>query len=134
MKNPIKHFFSTEAAEGYVPNRELLCYATALAGQNMTYSLVSKWIFYFCTNILLALILSFPMGGNGIALALSLASLLNTVFLFIFMKKMAAIEVERLARGTLLYGLKMLLLSVIAAAPTCFVHKALCGILTVTET
>lgn len=52
MKNPIKHFFSTEAAEGYVPNRELLCYATALAGQNMTYSLVSKWIFYFCTNIL----------------------------------------------------------------------------------
>ena len=52
MTNPIKHFFSTEAEEGYVPNRELLCYATALAGQNMTYSLVSKWIFYFCTNIL----------------------------------------------------------------------------------
>ena len=82
----------------------------------------------FCTNILLALILSFPMGGNGIALALSLASLLNTVFLFIFMKKMEAIEVGRLVRGTLLYGLKMLLLSVIAAAPTYFVHKALCNI------
>ncbi len=52
MTNPIRHFFSTEAREGYVPNREMLSYATALAGQNMTYGLVSKWIFYFCTNIL----------------------------------------------------------------------------------
>ena len=82
----------------------------------------------FCSNILLVLILARPMGGNGIALALSLASLLNTLFLFIFMKKMEAIEVGRLARGTLLYAIKMSLLSVIAAIPTYFAHKALCVI------
>ena len=82
----------------------------------------------FVSNILLVFILSKPMGGNGIALALSLASLLNTVFLFIFMKKMEAIEVGRLSRGTLLYALKMCVLSVIASVPTYFAHKALCGI------
>ncbi len=81
----------------------------------------------FCSNILLVFILSKPMGGNGIALALSLASLLNTVFLFIFMKKMEAIEVGRLARGTLIYTLKMCVLSVVAALPTYFVHKTMCG-------
>ena len=80
----------------------------------------------FCSNILLVFILSKPMGGNGIALALSLASFLNTLFLFIFMKKMEAIEVGRLARGTLLYTLRMCILSVIAALPTYFAHKALC--------
>ena len=82
----------------------------------------------FGSNILLVFILSKPMGGNGIALALSLASLLNTVFLFIFMKKMEAIEVGKLVRGTLLYSLKMCVLSVIAAVPTYFVHNALTGL------
>ena len=82
----------------------------------------------FGSNILLVFILSKPMGGNGIALALSLASLLNTVFLFIFMKKMESIEVGRLARGTLIYALKMCVLSVIAAVPTYFVHNALTGL------
>ena len=79
----------------------------------------------FVSNILLVFILSKPMGGNGIALALSLASLLNTVFLFIFMKKMEAIEVGRIARGTLLYAFKMSVLSVVASVPTYFAHKAL---------
>jgi putative peptidoglycan lipid II flippase len=77
----------------------------------------------FVSNIILVLILSRPMKGNGIALALSVASLLNTVFLFIFMKKMESIEVGKLARGTILYALKMCVFSVIAAIPTYFVHK-----------
>jgi putative peptidoglycan lipid II flippase len=77
----------------------------------------------FASNIILVLILSRPMKGNGIALALSVASLLNTVFLFIFMKKMESIEVGKLARGTILYALKMCVFSVIAAIPTYFVHK-----------
>ena len=82
----------------------------------------------FVSNILLVFILSRPMGGNGIALALSLASLLNTLFLFIFMKKMEAIEVGRLARGTLIYALKMCVLSVVAALPTYYLHKFLVGV------
>ena len=77
----------------------------------------------FASNIILVLILSRPMKGNGIALALSVASLFNTVFLFIFMKKMESIEVGKLARGTILYALKMCVFSVIAAVPTYFVHK-----------
>lgn len=77
----------------------------------------------FGSNIILVLILSRPMKGNGIALALSVASLLNTVFLFIFMKKMESIEVGKLACGTILYALKMCVFSVIAAVPTFFVHK-----------
>lgn len=77
----------------------------------------------FGSNIILVLILSRPMKGNGIALALSVASLFNTVFLFIFMKKMESIEVGKLARGTILYALKMCVYSVIATVPTYFVHK-----------
>ena len=65
------------------------------------------------------------MGGNGIALALSIASLFNTVFLFIFMKKMEAMEIGRLVSGTLLYALKMCIMSVIAAVPCWFAHGAL---------
>jgi putative peptidoglycan lipid II flippase len=63
------------------------------------------------------------MGGNGIALALSLASMFNTIALFIFMKKMEAIEVGKVVKGTILYALKMCVFSVIAAIPTYFVHK-----------
>ena len=77
----------------------------------------------FASNIILVLILSRPMKGNGIALALSVASLFNTIFLFIFMKKMESIEVGKLARGTILYALKMCIFSVIAAVPTYFIHK-----------
>ena len=50
--NPLRFFFSKEADEGYVPNRELLSYSAALAGQNATYGIVNQWIFYFCTNVL----------------------------------------------------------------------------------
>ena len=81
----------------------------------------------FVSNIMLVFILSKPMAGNGIALALSLASLLNTVFLFIFMKKLEAIEVGSITRGTLLYALKMCVLSVIASVPTYFVHNYMCS-------
>lgn len=82
----------------------------------------------FGSNIILVLILSRPMKGNGIALALSIASLLNTVFLFIFMKKMENIEVGKLARGTILYALKMSVFSIVAAVPTYIVHGKLLGI------
>lgn len=52
MKNPIAFFFSKEAPEGYVPNRNLLCYSAALTGQNMAYAFVTGWLSYFMINIL----------------------------------------------------------------------------------
>ena len=45
--------FSKEAkGPGYVPNIEILSYATGLAGQNLTYSYISQWLRYFCINLL----------------------------------------------------------------------------------
>ncbi|MDR2634424.1 MAG: MFS transporter [Clostridiales bacterium] len=39
-------------SEHEVPNRELLRFSTGIAGQNLSYCLVSGWVFYFCTNVL----------------------------------------------------------------------------------
>lgn len=50
--NPFKFFFSKEAEEGYVPNRELFAYSAALAGQNASYGMISQWLNYFMTNVL----------------------------------------------------------------------------------
>ena len=97
--------------------------APAFYAQKKTKLATLAGLVNFGTNILLVLILARPMGGNGIALALSLASMFNTIALFIFMKKMEAIEVGRVVKGTILYTLKMSILSVIAAVPTYFVHK-----------
>ena len=38
--------------EGCAPNRRILQYAIGLTGQNVTYSYISGWLSYFCTNIL----------------------------------------------------------------------------------
>ncbi len=97
--------------------------APAFYAQKKTKLATLAGLVNFGTNILLVLILAKPMGGNGIALALSLASMFNTIALFIFMKKMEAIEVGRVVKGTILYALKMCIYSVIAAVPTYFIHK-----------
>ncbi|MDY4985374.1 MAG: murein biosynthesis integral membrane protein MurJ [Treponema sp.] len=82
-------------------------------------------IISFISNILLVLILVHPMGGNGIALALSIASFINTVFLFIFMRKMEAMNVKKVVISTILYALKMIVYSVIAALPCYFLRPIL---------
>lgn len=82
-------------------------------------------IISFAANIVLALALIKPMGGNGIALALSLASLVNTVFLFIFMRKMNSFNVKQVTKGTVLYILKLTVLSAVAAVPVYFLKPVL---------
>jgi len=52
LKNPIKFFFSKEAEEDYIPNRELLAHSVGLAGQNTAYGFIAGWLFYFCNVIL----------------------------------------------------------------------------------
>lgn len=39
-------------AGGKVPNRNLFAYAAGIAGQNMHYSFINGWLFYFCNNVL----------------------------------------------------------------------------------
>lgn len=82
-------------------------------------------IFSFIANILCALILVRPMRGNGIALALTIASLVNTIFLFIFMTKMEAMNVFMMIKGTILYSLKIIIFSVVASIPCYFLHPIL---------
>lgn len=68
-------------------------------------------------NMVLAVVLSVFMKGKGIALALSLSSAVNTVFLFIFMKKMPSMEYKQIAKNMIFYIIKMTALSVIASCP-----------------
>lgn len=79
-------------------------------------------IISFISNIIFAIALVIPMSGNGIALALSLASAVNTVFLFVFMKKMESFNVGKLIKDELIYILKISLFSLIAVVPTYFVR------------
>ncbi|MBQ4339120.1 MAG: MFS transporter [Clostridia bacterium] len=37
---------------GYVKTKNLFSYAVGLAGQNMTYSYISGWLFYYCASVL----------------------------------------------------------------------------------
>ncbi|WGV72545.1 lipid II flippase MurJ, partial [Treponema pallidum] len=41
----------------------------------------------FVTNIILATLLFIPLGGKGIAFSLSAASMVQTVFLWMFLKR-----------------------------------------------
>lgn len=81
-------------------------------------------IISFVINTILALILVHPMGGNGIALALTIASIVNTILLFAFMKKINSIEFVKIIKTTLLYILKLVVFSVIASVP-CFLLRPL---------
>lgn len=97
----------------------------AFYAQKNTKSPALAGIISFLTNIVLVLILVHPMGGNGIALALSIASFVNTVFLFIFMKKMEAMNIKKVALSTILYALKMIVYSIVAAVPCYFLRPIL---------
>ena len=82
-------------------------------------------IICFGVNIILALALAFPMKGNGIALALTLASAVNTLFLFIFMKKLNSIDAAGIAKKMLVFIIRMIAFSLIAACPTYFARPYL---------
>ena len=48
---------------------------------------------------------------------------MNTIALFAFLKKLESIDVKAAVHQTLLYSLKMIVLSVIASVPALFAHK-----------
>jgi putative peptidoglycan lipid II flippase len=91
--------------------------APAFYAQSDTKSPVKAGIVSFGVNIVLAIALSFPMKGGGIALALSVASAANTVCLMYFLRKKETIDVPKVLRSSIVYALKMLALSAIAAVP-----------------
>jgi len=71
----------------------------------------------FAVNIALALALTGPMRGGGIALALSCASAVNTVFLIAFLGRTGTVSVGPLIRSTGAYALKLTAFSALAAFP-----------------
>ena len=74
----------------------------------------------FFVNILFALILIKPMGGNGIALALTLASIVNTICLFVFLAIKKTCPTKSVVKSTILYSLKMILFSAVSIIPVYF--------------
>jgi len=82
----------------------------------------------FAANITLAAVLVRRFSGAGIALALSAASALNTVMLFVFLKRNPDIVVGRALGSALFYTLKTVLFSCIAALPVYFMSPLLLGL------
>ena len=60
------------------------------------------------------------MGGNGIALALTIASVINTIILLIFLKKNKALDVKNLIFPALLFIAKIFVFSIAASIPLYF--------------
>lgn len=99
--------------------------APAFYAQQNTKLPTTAGIISFVINIIFALALSIPMKGQGIALALSVASLGNTIFLILFMKKMESFDVKGLLKSMGLYIIKIILFSIIAALPVYFLRPVL---------
>ena len=98
--------------------------APAFYAQGNTKSPTLAGILGLAINMIFALILIKPMSGGGIALALTLGSLANSILLFVFLKKNKQIDVKAVVGGTILYSIKMAVLSVIAAIPATLVKNA----------
>lgn len=79
----------------------------------------------FVANMFLAMILVKPMKGGGIALALSLSSLINTCLLFIFLRKKKHVDVGQVLKKTVKYSLKILIFSSIASIPLILIKNPL---------
>lgn len=87
-------------------------------------------IICFGVNMVVAACLAQPFKGAGIAFALSIASAVNTIVLFVFMKKKDIADASFITKGTLLYALRIILFSVIATAAAYLIKKPLAGLFT----
>ena len=99
--------------------------APAFYAQSNSKSPTLAGIFSFCANIILAAVLVHYMHGAGIALALSLAGIINTALLLAFLRKNPNIAVSRALASALFYTLKLIALSAIAVVPVVFLSPVL---------
>ncbi len=79
----------------------------------------------FAANMALAALLVGPLKGGGVALALSLASVLNTVFLLAFLSRNPQVAVGRALRSASIYAAKLTGFSLLAAVPLVFLGDRL---------
>jgi putative peptidoglycan lipid II flippase len=91
--------------------------APAFYAQGNTKSPTLAGIIGFGVNIALALSLVGPLAGSGIALALSAASAVNTLILFVFLKKSGVVAaMGTILKPSLTYTAKITVFSLAAAA------------------
>ena len=102
--------------------------APAFYAQSNTRSPTLAGIISFAVNISMAALLVSRFKGAGIALALSLASAVNTAALFYFLKGNPDIPLGRMLRPALLYTLKMVIFSIIAVIPVLLLSPHLAGL------
>ena len=74
-------------------------------------------------DIILVIILRIPMKGAGIALALTIASFVNTIILFIFLRHNKNINIFKLIFPAIKFILKVFLFSIIASIPLYFFNE-----------
>ncbi|MDR2661585.1 MAG: murein biosynthesis integral membrane protein MurJ [Treponema sp.] len=94
--------------------------APAFYAQSDSRSPTLAGILSFGVNIALAASLARPLKGAGVALALTVASAANTALLLAFLGRNPNIAVSRALRPAILYALKLIVFSCIAAAPVVF--------------
>ncbi len=75
----------------------------------------------FGANILLAIVFVQFLDGGGIALALSLASVINTVMLFVFLRQTKKVNLKSFLYSNFRYALKLVIFSLIALSAVYFV-------------
>jgi putative peptidoglycan lipid II flippase len=91
--------------------------APAFYAQSDSKSPTLAGILSFVSNILLAALLVGPMRGGGIALALSLASAVNSALLLVFLRKNPNIRVKQVLGSALAYAAKLIAVSALATLP-----------------
>jgi putative peptidoglycan lipid II flippase len=99
--------------------------APAFYAQGDSKSPTLAGIISFGVNIGLAALLAGPLRGAGIALALSLASAVNTALLLVFLRRNPHIDVAGALRSALGYTFKLILCSVIAVLPVLWLDPRL---------
>jgi putative peptidoglycan lipid II flippase len=91
--------------------------APAFYAQSDSKSPTLAGILSFVVNMMLAALLVNPMKGGGVALALTLASMVNTGFLLLFLRKNPQVAVGRAVASALGYTTKLAVFSGIAVLP-----------------
>jgi len=94
--------------------------APAFYAQSDTKSPTFAGIISFAANICLAAVLVRPLRGAGIAMALSLASAVNTVLLLVFLKKNPNVAMSSAIGSAIIYVVKLLIISGLAIIPVYF--------------
>lgn len=85
-------------------------------------------IIAFGANVVFSLLLVGPMSGRGLALALTLSSMVNTAFLFIFLHTNQQLNIKKIIIETIRSACKLILFSCIATLPCYFFGNKLYAI------